>query len=296
MATSPSRRQFLRRGLAATAAATLGTAPRAAPAAEPPTPKPSAKGIHLGLVTYMVGARMDLPTLLRTCEQSGMEGVELRSTHRHGVEPRIDAEARAAVRQAFAQTEVRLVGLGSACEYHSPKPEVVRRNVEQTQRFVQLAADVGAWGVKVRPNGLPRGVPEETTLRQIAEALRECGEAAAEKGIVLFVECHGSGTAHPPRMARIMELCDHPWVGLCWNCNRGVDFHKGSIRTYFEQCKPWVRHVHIHDLAGRYPYDELFALLKGMDFDGFTMLETHTKEDPTDFLRKQRALWEKLVG
>lgn len=243
----------------------------------------------------MVGAKMDLETLIDACEKSGMEAVELRSTHAHGVEPSIDAAARAKVKERFAATKVRLYALGSACEYHSPDPAVVRKNVEATKGFVQLAADLGAWGVKVRPNGLPKEVPEDKTLRQIGAACRECGEFAKDKGIVIFVECHGGGTSRPDRMARIMEYCDHPAVCLGWNCN-DVDVKDGSIREYFEMCKPWIRHVHIQNLAEkRYPWRELFDLLKAMPYDRYTMIETHAKGDPVEFLREQRRLWEPLA-
>ena len=47
--------------------------------------------IKLGLVTYMVGAQMDLDTLIGVCEKAGIGAVELRTTHKHGVEPSLDA-------------------------------------------------------------------------------------------------------------------------------------------------------------------------------------------------------------
>jgi len=296
MGQKRTRRRFLGDGLAAGAATmALGAAQRPAGAAEPPLQPKEAK-MHLGLVTYMVGARMDLPTLIKTCEQTGMEGVELRSTHKHGVEPTIDAEARAKVKALFAKTKVRLVGLGSACEYHSPNPDVVKRNIEHTRAFVDLAADLGAWGVKVRPNGLPKEVPEDKTLRQIAGALRECGDYAKGKGIVLFTECHGRGTSDPPRMAKIMEYCGHPSVCLCWNCN-GVDIDRktGSIKANFNLCKPWIQHVHIHDLYAGYPWRELFDLLKEMKFSRYTMIEMGATSDPVRVLRYYRALWETMA-
>lgn len=284
-----------RRGFLGSAAALGGAAlaPIGASAAQPGQ-RPT---FHLGLVTYMIGAKMDLPSLIKLCEQTGLEGLELRSTHRHGVEPSLDAAGRARVRAVFARTKVRLVGLGSACEFHSPDPAVVQKNIELTTAFVDLAADVGAWGVKVRPNGLPKGVPEEKTLAQIAEALKRCGDHAERKRIVLFVECHGRGTSEPRRMARIMELCGHPQVCLCWNCN-GVDVDRktGSIRRNFELCGKWIRHAHIHDLYAGYPYREFFALLKGIGFGGYTMIEAAATPDPVRVLRYYRAQWELLVG
>ena len=55
----------------------------------------------LGLVTYNWGKTWDLPTLLNNCAETGFQGVELRSTHAHGVEPDIDAAARRAVAQEW---------------------------------------------------------------------------------------------------------------------------------------------------------------------------------------------------
>ena len=169
------------------------------------------------------------------------------------------------------------------------------QSLQLTKAFVQLAADVGAWGVKIRPNGLPKDVPEDKTLRQIAGAAKECGEFAKDKGIVLFMECHGGGTSDPARMATIMEHCNHPSVCLCWNCN-GIDVKGGSIREAFELCKPWIQHLHIHDLYERYPYRELFDLLKAMKFGRYTMIEMGATSDPVRVLRYYRALWEAFVS
>jgi sugar phosphate isomerase/epimerase len=251
--------------------------------------------IRLGMVTYMIGAKMDLETLIGVCEKAKIEGVELRTTHAHGVEPSLDAAGRAKVKERFAKTSVVLRALGSACEYHAADAAAVKKNIEQTNAFVQLAADLGVWGVKVRPNGLRKDVPEEQTLRQIGEAIRECGEFAKEKGVAIVVECHGAQTAHPPRMAKIMEFCKHPSVGLCWNSNGG-EAQNGSIRENFKICQPWIRHCHVRTITlTDYPWAELYALLKEMKYDGFTMLETTCKGDPVEFLNEQRAAFEKMT-
>jgi len=290
-----TRRTFLRTGAAAAGAVAAGglLRPRLARAAG----EESKPRMHLGLVTYMVGAKMKLPRLISVCEASGMEGVELRSTHAHGVEPRISKARRREVKAMFADSPVRLYALGSSCEYHSPEATVVAKNIDETKRFVDLAADLGCWGVKIRPNGLPRGVPEEKTLAQIAGAIRTCAEYAGPRKVMLFIECHGRGTSRPDRMASIIKQVDHPWACLCWNCN-GVDIEDGSIRRYFRLCEPYIQHVHTRGLTQKgYPYEELFRLLKAADFRRFTMIETHYKgDDPVAFLKAQRAAWERLVG
>ena len=81
------------------------------------TPPPSAPPFKLGLVTYDLAKDWDVETIIKNCEAGGFEGVELRTTHRHGVEPSITKDQRAEVRKRFEDSRVRLVSLGSTCEY-----------------------------------------------------------------------------------------------------------------------------------------------------------------------------------
>src|SRR5579871_3133733 len=178
------RRRFLQAGAAA------GLAALPAPAAAPSDKGPK---FRLGLVTYNLAADWDLAALLKVCRAVGISPVELRTTHKHGVEPALGKEERKEVRRRFADAGVDIWGCGTTCEFHSPDPAVVRKNVETCKRFVDLVADLGGRGVKVRPNGLPREVPVEKTLEQIGKALVPCGEAAAGAGLEIFVEVHGAG-------------------------------------------------------------------------------------------------------
>ncbi len=115
--------------------------------------------MQLGLVTYMWGAEWDLPTIIKNLRLTGFRGVELRSGHKHGVEPSLSPADRKQVASQFADSGITLVGLGSACEYHSPDPAVVRKNIDQTKDFITLCHDLGGGGVKVRPTGCPRKCP-----------------------------------------------------------------------------------------------------------------------------------------
>jgi len=173
--------------------------------------------LKLGLVTYQWGKDMSLADLLSTCEKTHFEGVELRSTHRHGVEPAMNAGAPSEANKRLADSSVALVGLGSACEYHAVDQVVVRKNIDETKAFLDLCAELGGTGVKVRPNGLPKEVPVEKTLEQIGKALHELGIYAARLQQQIRVEVHGAGTQEIPNMRKIMEVDDLPNVVVCWN-------------------------------------------------------------------------------
>ncbi|MBI1917722.1 MAG: TIM barrel protein [Planctomycetes bacterium] len=287
-----NRRDFLAgAGLAAGALAGL-------PASAAPSPKPAALKFKLGMVTYNIAAAWDLPTLLDVCRKVGLAAVEFRTTHKHGVEPSLNKEQRRDVRKRCADAGVLISGCGSVCEFHSPLKSIVKKNVETCKEFVELVADIGGRGVKVRPNGLPPGVPEEKTLAQIGKALVLCGKAAADAGVEIQVEVHGRGTAEPSRMKTIMEQCGHPAVGVTWNSNP-EDVKDGSVAASFRMLWPWVRNCHINqlykDTTGEYPYRELFRLLRENGYERFTLIELGKAmpdvDSGTELLRYYKALW-----
>ncbi|HAZ62862.1 MAG TPA: xylose isomerase [Armatimonadetes bacterium] len=248
----------------------------------------------LGLVTYQLGQAMDLPTLLETCRRTGFETVELRTTHAHGVELGLSEAAQQEVRTRFEDSGVSLWGLGTTCEYHSPDPAVVAANIEETKRWCELAAHVGARGVKVRPNGLPADVPAHQTATQIGVALAECGRAAADAGVQIYLEVHGGGGSARPAVIRdIMLACDHPSVGVCWNSNNTADeVVDGSIADRFALVAPWINSCHITELTNSYPWRELFALLQANGYEGATLAETAASSDPARVMSYYRALWQ----
>jgi sugar phosphate isomerase/epimerase len=295
--TEFNRRRFLQS--AATGAAITGLCPYRSSAA--PDPSKPLK-FRLGIVTYNIAAAWDLPTILQVCKNVGLSPVELRTTHKHGVEPTLTKDQRKEVKQRFADAGIECWGCGTVCEFHSSDVAVVQKNIETCKEFVQLSADLGGRGVKVRPNGLPNEVPVEKTLEQIGKALIECGKAAADAGVEIWVEVHGPGTSHPPYIKTIMEHCGHPQVGLTWNSNAS-DIKDKSVAEYFKLLRPWIRSCHINELhkeaAGIYPYRELFRLFRETDYDRVTLCEVGRgmPDAPSgeELLRYYKALWSELA-
>ncbi len=252
--------------------------------------------MRLGLVTYNVARDWDLATILRICKETGIDGVEFRTTHRHGVEPSLSASARADVRKQCADAGLRQISLGTVCEFHSPDAAEVRRHIDDCRTFVKLAQDIGARGVKVRPNGLPKDVPPERTLAQIGKALAECGRIGADHGVEIWVEVHGGGTSLPANMRTIMDACGHPNVGITWNSNP-TDVQNGSVAEAYRLLGAHIRCCHITDLWNTYPWRELFDLLKADRYDRYLLCEVGTPvpaEAGALFLRCYSALWKEL--
>jgi hydroxypyruvate isomerase len=249
--------------------------------------------MQLGAVTYNVFKDMDLETLIKTLETTGFEVVELRTTHKHGVEPAISEDERKRVKERFERSKVKLVSFGTTCEFQSADAAERKRQIDTAKQFIRLAHDTGATGVKVRPNGFAKGVPKETTIANIADGLREIGQDAYVHGVEIWLEVHGAETQVPTVAAEIMRATKHPNVGLCWNSNP-TDVVNGSVKASFDLLRPWLKSCHINELVSGYPYRELFGLMKKSGYDRWTLCECGESKEPERFLRYYRALWLEL--
>jgi len=136
----------------------------------------------------------------------------------------------------------------------------------------------------------PQEVVALEALEQIGEALKECGDFAGEYGIKLMLEVHGRGTSLPRHIRTIMDVCDHPQVGVTWNCN-ATDIEDGSIKANFGLLAKWMLSAHIHDLYEDYPYQEFIALLKQIGFTGFCLIEMPESCEPERLLKYYSRLW-----
>lgn len=290
--SATSRRGFLQQSLGLSAAALAYAAWPAGAADRKP-----GSDMAFGLVTYQWGADWDLPTLIANCTKTRVLGVELRTTHAHGVEPNLDAQQRREVKQRFADSPVTLVGLGSAEDYHRPEPGAVERAIENTKAFVKLSHDVGGSGVKVRPNDLPKNVPPEKTIEQIGRALNVVGAFAADYGQQIRLEVHG-GCSRLPIIKQIMDIATHPNVAVCWNSN-AADLQEPGLEHNFHLVKDRLGEtVHVRTFTSRdYPWQELISLLVNMDYRGWVLLEAGTKvEDRVQALAEQKALFDAMVA
>jgi sugar phosphate isomerase/epimerase len=262
-----------------------------------PRSSPNRQGLKLGTVTYNIAKDWDLPTLVKNLAETGFEAVELRTTHKHGVEISLPAAARAEVRKRFEDSPMKIGGLGTTCEYQSADPAVLRKNIDETKEWVTLARDLGSPSVKVRPNGLAKEVPEERTLEQIGKALRECGTVAVDHGVKIQLEVHGETTSRVPRIRKILDYAgNHPAVRVCWNSNQ-TDLLDGGFEANFQLVRAQIGQVHMRDLfLAEYPWRQLLTALTDMRFDGYCFAEIPESADPLRVLKYFRGLFRAYQG
>lgn len=291
MNKNQSRRNFIQKTLLASAGLSL-VHPFAAQAFAK-----KAK-MKLGLVTYLWGKDWDLPTLIANCEETGLLGVELRTKHAHGVETSLSASERTEVKKRFADSPVTCVGYGSNFEYHQVDQAAVKKNIQGTIEYLKLCKDIGATGIKVKPNGIPKEVPKKQTIAQIARSFNEVGKVASDLGQVIRVEVHGRESQKIPNMKAVFEQVTEKSVKICWNCN-DQDLLAPGLEENFNSVKKWFGDtVHIRELnVGKYPYQDLMNLFVDIKYDGWILLEARTKPaDRIVAMKEQLAIFNEMIG
>lgn len=247
--------------------------------------------LKLGVMTYTLAAKWDIETIIKNLKETGYQSVELRTTHAHGVEVTLSASERAEVRKRFEDSALEEISLASAFQYHSPDKKELKTNIEGTKEYTLLAEDIGAKSIRVFPNALPEGVPEEQTLEQIGKALAEVGKFGYEHGVKIKVCIHGNKTARVPIIKKIIDYSESPHVYVNWNCNLS-DTEGEGLEHNFNLLKDRIISLHTHELWDEsYPYRRLFELLSESGFKGYCNAEISGNNDPIRILRYYRALF-----
>ena len=205
---------------------------------------------------------------------------------------------RKEVRSRFEDSPVDVLGMGTNFEFHSPNADEVRKNIEGAKAFIKLSHDIGASGVKVKPNALPKDVPVEKTLVQIGKALAELGDHAIGFGQEIRLEVHGKDTSELPHIKTIMDAAERDNVRVCWNSN-DTDLIGAGLEANFALVQDRLGHtVHIRGVnLSTYPLDKLAKLLVEIDYEGHVCLEAGKMPDgdPVAALAEQRELFMNLV-
>ena len=263
----------------------------------PPAAKPGPHGLKLGTVTYNIAKDWDVPTIIKNLTEAGFDAVELRTTHKHGVEIALSPAQRAEVKKQFDASPIKIGGLGTTCEFHAADQATVRKNIDETKEWVKLAKDLGSPSVKVRPNGLVKDVPEEKTLEQIGKSLAECAAFAQDHGIKVQLEVHGSETQRVPRIRKIFDHAGNPpALRVCWNSNQ-TDLLDGGFDANFKLLKNQIGQIHMRDLMlEEYPWRKLISNLAEMNFPGYCFAEIPESADPVRVLKYFRGMFRAYQG
>lgn len=189
--------------------------------------------------------------VLKFGSQFGYDGVEIRLLSRETDLLKIDdlqpGQWRNRQRE-LGNTGFRVAGLASSVRFDAPAAGDRAEQIEIGRRYVDLCVALGGEFIRVFGDVLPAtGDPARVaTIQQIADGLVELGEIAAPAGIQILLETHGDFSASPP-CVEVMQLANHPYVGLVWDTHHPWRFHGEPLAETWAKLRPWTRHTHWKD-------------------------------------------------
>lgn len=310
-----TRRQFLATATSltgaslATAALGLGSTPANAAPAKVQPPK-----VKLGISSYSYWhfktEKVPIETVIDKTARLGVQGVDI--LHRQMDLPEREpltaahrAHLRKLKRHAFING-VDVICVSTHQSFVSPVPEEITRNVEHTQKCIEIAYELGApcirintgrWGTAKNFDELManRGVEpvlpgytEEDGFKWCLDGLQRCLAKAEECGVILALENHWGLARTPEGLLRILAQIKSPWLGgLMDTGNFLYPPYDEAAYAQLALIAPSAVFVQAKTYPGggewytlKIDYSKIARILESVNYGGYVSLEMEGKENP----------------
>jgi len=192
----------------------------------------------------------------------------------------------------FERRQLLVTCLGSSAEMHHADPAKRAAQMDEGRRFIDLAQRLGAPYVRVFGNSWVPGEARDVTLVRIAAGLRELGDYARGRNVIVIIESHGDFT-DSPTLLDLMKRAGSPNVAVLWDAHHTfVSGHEQPEDTV-RQIGPYIRHTHLKDSVpagndrryvltgtGQVPVKRQIAALSRMGYQGFYNFEWEKRWHP----------------
>jgi|WetSurMetagenome_2_1015567.scaffolds.fasta_scaffold24810_2 D-psicose/D-tagatose/L-ribulose 3-epimerase len=174
------------------------------------------------------------------------------------------------------------------CDISADEPADRARGVARHCQQIDLAAELGAaaytGALYGHPGTVKRRVPPADEYPRTAEGLHRLAEHAASRGVVLALEPMSHFRTHiantSKEITRLVALADHPNLAVLLDTYHMITEERdygAAIRAVGDRL--WGLHACENDRGvpggGLVPWDQVFAALRDITFDGFVLLEAY---------------------
>jgi L-ribulose-5-phosphate 3-epimerase len=218
------------------------------------------------------------------------------------------------LKQCAFRNGLDLCGFSTHQTFLSPKKEVRQKNVEHTQRYIELAyrlgiptirVNTGTWGTSgnfdelMKNRGVEpplKGYTDEDGFGWVIDGLSQCLKKAEECGVVLGLENHWGLGRTPEGLLRIVDAVRSPWLQVTLDTGNFLEdpyskLEKLAPRAVLVQAKTYYGGGTWYSLD--LDYGRIAALLHKQGYRGYISLEFEGKEDPRTGVPKSLALLRK---
>ena len=221
-----------------------------------------------------------LEQVIDAAARLGYQGIEFRcdAKHAHGVEIYTDKIERQEIRHQLERYELEVPCLGTSLRL------VDEAVVEQAPSRIELAAQIGAPGLRLFCGPQPEGMDRLQLLDTVAERLRQIAQLAEGYNVEIWLETHDTLSLGAD-VAKVLKQTERPNLGVVYDVAHPYRMGEPLTET-LRHLSGLIRHVHFHDALnapdktiitrfgkGQMPVDEMLNGLLQSGYDGYLSAE-----------------------
>ena len=118
------------------------------------------------------------------------------------------------LRRLAYKNGVEIYSISIRSDMCRPTEELRDREAAWLERWVEVAAKLGAGHIRVFGGDVPNGSTEDQAAEWVVSILKRAAEYSGKKGVILGLENHGGITSKAERVVQIVKAVNSPWVGI----------------------------------------------------------------------------------
>ena len=223
----------------------------------------------------------------------GYDAIEWRMADGEIITSETPAAVRRRLREVPAAHTIAIACLDTSCRVVQPSAEERAKVIEEAQRMIDLAAELGAPFVRVFGGALPEGITRSAIIEPTAAVLRTIGAYGAEHNVTVTLETHDAWSSSTD-VLELLQAVDLPAVKVLWDIHHTYRMGEAPTQSVATLGSA-IAYVHIKDgrpaktadgwelcllNEGVVPLREACSALKQSGYDGTISLEWEKKWHP----------------
>lgn len=191
-----------------------------------------------------------LARVLDTASRLGYDGVELRFLEGDDAlwaRPELTGGGLRETMARLADAGLAVPCVDTRSSFHSPDPAARRRAVEEAERTAEVAAGLGARGIRVFGDRVQPGADLASTRAWIVGSLAALRDRLRGTGIEVWLETHGDFAPAAATRA-LLEEAGSDGLGAVWDPANAFSEFGEEPETGAALLGPYLRHVHLKDV------------------------------------------------
>lgn len=240
-----------------------------------------------------------IQTIIAKAAEYGYDGIEWRGGLQGHVRPDMPAAEKSLLRKGCSDAGLLLLAVTTYTSFVADSAGERQENVDELQRYSDLAAELGATYVRAFLGELPAGTALNSQIYEnISSCLSLASAYAVTVGVKIAVEPHDNFARSPTVAALFDRYPSHPDLRVIWDPGNAFAAGEGPAEG-FGYLKDKLAYVQIKDGKingaswqlcplgkGDVPLGQAFELLSGHGYEGAVSVEWeyawHPELDPPE--------------